>query len=72
MFHLDGTAAKLVIQLSSEDCRGPDFVLAGVRALPGEQIDWVTFKHNERNQQSQLHIYNHNKLGALTKTFDLN
>lgn len=36
VFYLHGTAAELIVQLSAEDRRGPDFILAGVHALPGD------------------------------------
>lgn len=34
--YLHGTSTELFIQLSTKDGRGPDFVLAGIQALPGD------------------------------------
>lgn len=51
-FHLHRTTTELVIQLGAEDRRGPDFILTGVHALPGETIQSPCHytEHNDRDK----------------------
>lgn len=49
MLYLHRTAAEFFIQLCAEDRRSPNFILTGVRSLPGKQDDFISsaFKQEE-------------------------
>lgn len=46
--YLHGTSTELFIQLSSEDGRGPNFVLAGIQSLPGDPFIIASVRSTQR------------------------
>lgn len=67
-FYLHGTATELFVQLSAEDRRGPNFVLAGIHALPGDPFIIIASLHTtqQTSEGLQENYSKHRKQEAAT------